>query len=249
MQASELEQILVKMLDVLSIDPKLEPASRAAGMGGKFIHIAIARSKANDQRYSVRWHSDNFRQFAELVPLAQRTGRVKRMEELRGVTINGEVQYVLDPGLLVKFGFPDDSDAKDMAELAGYPHYPHAVDSDGNKIPLLSARHPRPQRQHRPHPHGRTVPLPTLPPYESEWKPELPPYHRSLRTAAAPPQVFLPTPATPHVSPLKAELLQRLAILKERGPTHPRAVDNHGRLAMPQMIRGQRADDPPEHGA
>ena len=245
MDANELERTLVRILDALALTPKLARAARAAGMGRTFVHEAIKRSEAGDERYLVQWGGGNFRQFAELVPLAQRIGQVKREQYLRGVTINGAVQYVRDPWLLARFGEDDDSQA--MAELEGFPQYPFALDAGGNKIPLLSARHPRPQRQHTPHPHtGRngTFGKPNSPPRvkpEREWRPDdpLPPYAREVYTRTPPPIVNIPTPATPRVradSPLVADLLRHL----ERPPLHPRPT-------MPVRLNGARADDPPEY--
>jgi hypothetical protein len=253
MNATELEMTLIRILDALALTPKLARAGRAAGMGRTFVHEAIKRSEAGDERYLVQWGGENFRQFAELVPLAQRIGQVKREQDLRGVVIDGEQQFVLDPALLARFG--DDADSKDMAELAGYPQYPFALDIDGNKIPLLSARHPRPQRQHRPHPHigGERKPSPEigkhgLPKYESEWKePAPPPYARGLRTPAPPPRVILATPATPRVTmppPRVAALREQVA----RGVSNPRPLDNMGRPTAPNSIYfiGKGMNDPPE---
>ena len=268
MNANELERKLCAVLDALALNPKLRPASRAAGASRTFVHEAIKKSEAGDPLYLIRWHDDNFRQFCELVPLAQRAGIVKRDQDLRGVTIDGEQQFVKDPALLARFGEDDDSTM--MAELAGFPQFPFALDVDGNKIPLLSARHPRPQRQHRNSPpcavseqssgangeqqHAAGMPevgKHGLPKYESEWTPEPPPpYARGLKTPAPPPRVFVPTPASPRVaadSPLRAELMERLKNLKEHGPANPRAVDRNGRATMPARIIGQRADDPAEH--
>jgi hypothetical protein len=260
MNAAELENRLCKMLDAIAAGAKLSAASRDAGMASKYIFEAINRSKADDPLTSVRWRGENFRQFAELIPHAMNAGRVKRDQDLRAVTINGEAQYVIDPALQMRFGFDDD--AKDLAELSGYPDFPFAHDVDGNRIPLLSARHPRPQRKHR-----NSPPLVAVSEQSSgadmqgrqfaagkpqrEWRPDdpLPPWHRDVHTAAEPPRVFISTPATPRVradSPLRAELMERLQHLKEHGPANPRAVDRHGRLTMPQMFRGQKADDPPE---
>jgi hypothetical protein len=141
-----------------------------------------------------------------------------------------------------------------MAELEGYPDFPFAHDIDGNRIPLLSARHPRPQRKHRNSPPRLAVSEQSsgadlecrqsaagkpeigksgLPKYESEWKPDPPPpYARGLRTPAPPPRVYAP-------SPLRAELMERFKDLKEHGPVNPRPK-------MPVQVFGPRADDPPE---
>jgi hypothetical protein len=256
MNIFEHEQKLVAMLDALADGAKLTGASRAAGMYRKYIFAAINKSEAGDPDYSISWRDECSRQFCELVPLAQRMGRVAQEQRLRGVAVNGDVQYVQDPALLARFGFDDD--AKDMAELAGFPDFPFAHDVDGNKIPLLSARHPRPQRQHRPNSPPRPSvgeqssdantrselgtagkPQPEigkhgLPKYESEWKPDPPPpYARGLQTPAPPPRVYAP-------SPLRAELMERFKNLKENGPANPRPQ-------MPVQVFGQRADDPVEH--
>jgi hypothetical protein len=268
-----MDETLIKMLNALSLDPKLERASRAAGMGRKFIFAAIKRSEAGDPDYLVTWGGETLRKFSELVPFAQRMGRVKREQYLRGITIDGEVQYVIDPALIVRFG--DDDDAPFMAELAGFPDFPFAHGIDGARIPLLSARHPRPQRQHTPHPHtGRngTYEKPNSPPRVAvgeqssgadrvgkqnaagdlpirDWRPDdpEPPYSRRVRCAAPPPVVNIPTPASPRVraeSPLTADLRRHL----ERPPTHPRPIDRNGRPMMPASNSFQpRADDPPEH--
>jgi len=145
------EELLCSMLDALADGAKLEHASRAAGVNEKYIFKAIKQSEAGNPIYRIDWRNEGTRQFCELVELARRMGRVAREQELRGIVIAGEVQYVLDPWLLTRFG--DDDDSQALAELNGFPQYPFALDAGGNKIPLLSARHPRPQRQHRPHPH------------------------------------------------------------------------------------------------
>jgi len=242
------------MLDALALDPKLSRAPRAAGIYREFIYTAIERSKAGDPDYLVTWRDEHSRQFAELVPIAQRMGRVAREQRLRGITVNGEVQYVLDPALLARFG--DDADSAAMAELSGYTDYPYAHDVDGNRIPLLSARHPRPQRQHRPHPHiggerkqENSPPPPNAP--LRQWLPDdpEPPYSRNVYCAADPPRVFIPTPATPKAraeSPLVADLRRHL----ERPPTHPRPIDRFGRPTIPAGNSFHpRQDDPPEKGA
>jgi hypothetical protein len=254
MNRHELTQKLSAMLDALALDPKLWRASRAAGMYREWIFNCMKLSEAGDPDYSVTWRGEHSRQFAELVPLAQRMGRVAREQRLRGVTINGEQQYVLDPALQARFG--DDDDSQAMAELEGYPDFPFAHDIDGNRIPLLSARFPRPQRKHRPNSpprdavgeqsSGADTPnvhraagIPEigkhgLPKYESEWKPDPPPpYARGLKTPVPPPRVYVP-------SPLRAELTELYKNLKEHGPANPRPK-------MPVQVFGQRADDPVEH--
>ena len=252
-----LTQKLISILDAIGDGAKLQRASRAAGMGNKFIFGAIKQSKADNPLYLIEWRNEGLRRFHELVSIARRMGQVKREQDLRGVTINGEQQFVLDPALLARFGSDDDS--KDMAELAGFADFPFAHDVDGNRIPLLSARHPRPQRQHRPNSPPRdavgaqssdagTGEQSAAGKPQREWRPDdpLPPYAREVFTPAPPPRVFVPTPATPHMSPLKADLLQRLAMLKEHGPANPRPLDRNGRPTIAARITGQRADDPPE---
>jgi hypothetical protein len=266
---SALEPKLFQMLDALADGAKLQRASRAAGMGNKFIFAAIKQSEASNPLYLIEWRDEGLRWFHELVAFAQNIGRVKREQDLRGVSINGEQQYVLDPALLARFGNDDDSQA--MAELSGFPQYPFALDIDGNKIPLLSARHPRPQRQHRPNSPPRnavseqssgadTGPrtqsaagMPEigkhgLPKYQSEWKePAPPPYARGLRTPAPPPRVFVPSPSSPRVvtpPPRVAALREQVA----RGVSNPRPLDNMGRPTMPNSMYfiGKGMNDPPE---
>jgi hypothetical protein len=246
MQATELEQRLLKMLDALADGAKLQRASRAGGMGNKFIFAAIKQSNAGNPLYSIQWRNEGLRRFHELVPFAQNIGRVAREQRLRGVTINGEQQFVFDPALLARFG--NDADSAAMAEISGYKDFPYAHDVDGNRIPLLSARHPRPQRQHRPHPHtGRngTFEKPNSPPRVvpvREWRPDdpLPAYAREVFTPIPPPVVNIPTPASPKMpkadSPLVADLRRHLA----RAPLHPRPT-------MPVRIIRSRGDDPPEY--
>ena len=218
MTENELEETLCKMLTALAAGAKSQSASRAAGMGRKFIFSAIKRSEAGDPLYSVSWLDESSRQFCELVPIARRMGHVKREQKLRGVTINGEQQYVLDPALLARFG--DDADSAAMAELSGYEEFPFAHDVDGNRIPLLSARFPRPQRQRTPHPWKRNSPPPDAVSEQSsgadkvgkqnaagslpirDWRPDdpEPPYSRRVRCAAPPPIVHVPSPASPRVA-------------------------------------------------
>jgi hypothetical protein len=266
----ELEFKLLTTLDALADGAKLAPAARAAGVSAAYILHAIKKSEARHPDYSVSWRDEHARQFCELVPLAQRMGRIARDQRLRGVTVNGEQQFVLDPALLARFG--DDADAKDMAELEGYQDFPFAHDISGNRIPLLSARFPRPQRQHRPNSPPRDAvseqssgadseegqsaagkPQPEigkhgLPKYESEWKPDPPPpYARGLRTPAPPPRVFISTPSSPRV----AARPSRVAALNEqiaRGVANPRPLDNMGRPTMPNSIYfiGKGVNDPPE---
>jgi hypothetical protein len=248
---SALEPKLFQMLDALADGAKLQRASRAAGMGNKFIFAAIKQSKASNPLYLIEWRNESSRWFHELVMFAQNMGRVAREQRLRGVTVNGEQQFVLDPALLARFGSDDDS--KDMAELAGFPQYPFALDVDGNRIPLLSARHPRPQRQHRPSPprnavseqscgadSRRTQSAAGMP--LREWRPDdpLPAYAREVFTPIPPPVVNIPTPASPKMpkadSPLVADLRRHLA----RAPLHPRPT-------MPVRVIRSRGDDPPEY--
>jgi len=272
MDANELEQKLLQMLDALADGAKIQRASQVAGMGKKFIFACIRHSDARNPLYSVSWRDEGVRRFSELVPIAQRIGRVKREQHLRGITIDGEVQYVVDPAQIVRFG--DDDDAKDMAELAGFPDFPFAHGIDGARIPLLSARHPRPQRHNAPHPHIGGVrkqensPPPLAVSEQSrdagtgqeglgaagslpirEWRPDdpEPPYSRNVYCAADPPRVFIPTPASPRVraeSPLVADLRRYAA----QPPLHPRPIDRNGRPMMSASNSFQpRADDPPEH--
>jgi hypothetical protein len=241
-----LEQKLFQMLDALADGAKLQRASRAAGMGNKFIFAAINQSKAGNPLYSIEWRGEGLRRFHELVTFAQNIGHVKREQDLRGVMVDGEQQFVLDPALQARFGFDDD--AKDMAELAGFTDFPFAHDVDGNRIPLLSARHPRPQRQHRPHLSAGhcTFEKPRAP--LREWRPDdpLPAYAREVYTPTPPPIVHIPTPSSPKApkadSPLVADLRRHL----ERPPLHPRPIDNAGRPTMPARVIGPKADDPPE---
>jgi hypothetical protein len=247
------ETKLCKLLDcVVSNGGTLETASQQAGFGRKYVWKIIKENPV------IEWRSEGARPFAEHVTAARKMARVKNEQHMRGVKINGEVQYTLDPWLLEQFGFPDDPDAKDLAELSGYPQYPFALDANGRKIPLLSARFPRPQRPHR----NRISPPPMQANGQSShagdriehkaagipWTPDclLPAYHRAVRTPATPPIVHIPSEASPKVvSPLVADLRERLA----RGPANPRPVDNRGHLMIPHISTGQRADDPPENGA
>jgi hypothetical protein len=254
----ELEYKLLTTLDALADGAKLATAARAAGVSAAYILHAIKKSETRHPDYAVSWRDEHARQFCELVPLAQRMGRIAREQRLRGVTVNGEQQFVLDPALLARFG--TDDDAKDMAELAGYPQYPFALDADGNKIPLLSARHPRPQRKHRNSPPRNAVGEQSRgADTESEqsaagmpirdWRPDdpEPPYSRNVRCAADPPRVFVSTPSSPRV----AAPPSRVAALNEqiaRGVSNPRPVDNMGRPTMPNSIYfiGKGVNDPPE---
>jgi hypothetical protein len=253
-----LEQKLFRMLDALADGAKLQRASRSCGMGNKFIFAAIKQSKAGNPLYLIEWRDEGSRWFHELVPFAQNMGRVAREQRLRGVTIDGVPQFVLDPALLARFGSDDDS--KDMAELAGFPDFPFAHDIAGNRIPLLSARFPRPQRQHRPNSPPRNAVSEQSCGADSrrtqsaagkplrEWRPDdpLPAYAREVYTPTPPPIVHIPTPSSPKApkadSPLVADLRRHL----ERAPLHPRPVDNAGRPTMPARVIGSKADDPPE---
>lgn len=263
MNGQELEQKLLTMLDALADGAKVTGASRAAGMYRKFIFACINKSEAGDANYIVSsWRDERSRQFAELVVIAQNMGRVAREQRLRGVTVNGEQQYVLDPALLARFG--NDADAKDLAELEGYSDFPFAHDINGNRIPLLSARHPRPQRQHRPHPHtgpNGTFQKPNSPTRPAageqsrdastecrpgaagmpirDWRPDdpEPAYSRRVRCAVPPPVVNIPTPASPRVAALREQVAHVVS--------NPRPLDNTGRPTMPNRIYfiGRDADD------
>lgn len=231
---SELEPILTAMLDRLAEGSTLIGASRVSGHGDEFIKRAIKQSEAGDKRYVIAWRDESPRQFAELCKLAQAIGDVRRDQELRTIRINGEVQYVVDPTLKARFIIYGD-DAADVAELNGYKDWPFAHDIDGNRIPLLSVRHPRPgsqfPRPFRPHRPQPPAPLP-------QWTPSsgVPPYAKTVKAAVPPPRVIIRSEASPLVADLRARL--------ERGVENPRA---EGPLSLAHGYIGpQRADDPKE---
>ena len=265
-----LEQKLLAMLDRLALGATFTGAARAADSRLDFFNECVRNSTAGARQYIVTWGDNGERQFCEHVTHAKRIGRVAREQYLRRITINGETQYVFDPALLARFGFPDDPDAKDMAELNGYPHYPFALDSEGRKIPALSSRHPRPMRHRHPHPHtGRNGAFEksNSPPDHHDvataalmvgtrdgpagkrlptWQPEMdvPPYARNV-SAPVPPRVTIPTPS----SPLAMELREKAAILRQRGPLHNRPMTRDGRPMAAASIyvhAPQRVDDPQE---
>jgi hypothetical protein len=239
-----MERELISILDAIASGERRVDA---------VVRESVAICDSGDERYVIRWRGEGFRKFSELVVIARREGDVRREQQLRGIVIDGEVQYVKDPALLARFGSDDDAAA--MAELAGFPQYPWALDVDGNRIPLLSARHPRPQRQHRPHPHSGRNGTFTPPRQVSEQSSgadkrddgaagsPLPPWHRDARTPAPAERVAMPAlpnamtdyleknlPKPPRVmSPLVADLMERAA----RKPTNPRPVDRAGRPTMP----------------
>jgi hypothetical protein len=219
------------------------------------------RLRSADQSHRVNWRSEINRPLNECFAIAERMGNVAREQHLRGVTINGETQYTLDPALLERFGMPDDPDAAIMAEMAGYPDYPYAHDIDGRRIPLLSARFPRPQRPHRPEP-----------------KAPLPPWHRDARTPVEPapspkpisttrgpyspasalgdyikqnspqpatnPEPAPPTPKPKVDAPWAEEIRRRAA----EGPKNPLPVDSLGRpIPAAHLMNVQGANDPKEN--
>lgn len=252
------EQKLCKLLDhIVTNGGKLRTASRQVGFGEQYVW------KITKENPVIEWRNEGARPFADHVEVARRMARVKQEQFMRGITINGQPQFVIDPTMLARFGAADDPDAKDLAELTGFADFPYAHDIEGKRIPLLSPRYPRPQRQHRPHPHGgrnRTPPPPNAVREQSSdahrgtehkaagvpWTPNspLPAYHRDVRAEAEPPRVFVASEASPKVSPLVADLRERLA----RGPSNPRPVDSRGHLMIPRTNQGHR-DDPIENGA
>ena len=229
------EANLIQLLDEVATDGRITAAARHA--------------TKDHGRVTLGWRCEMQRPFADLVDIAKRIGDVRELQRVRGITIDGRTQFVLDPYLLERFGMPDDPTAADMAELSGYPHYPWALDAGGNKIPLLSPRHPRPQRSHRP------APQPPKPPKQPDPSKPLPAYARGVNAPATKPVNPLkptlghlgkhPKPK-PIMTPLRAELMARAQALREHGPAHSRPLDNRGRPTFAATTRGLRADDPPE---
>jgi hypothetical protein len=253
----ELEKRLQTMLSRVAIGANLIGATRVINAPERFGQYCLERSAARDERFKISWNG-SVRFFSEHFEQAQRLGSVARLVEARGVKVQGKQAWTLDLALISKFGMPDDPDAKDIAELNGYPQFPFALDVDGNRIPLLRPVYPRPARQGKPHPHGRTR-WPAQPEQQAALPPP-PPYARGLKTPAAPapkplePKASAPFPppqsalddyrkanAAPTLTkqrtmtPLLADLLERQA----RGPQNPRP-----NWAVPTY--GNNPSDPPE---
>lgn len=241
MNDNEIDQRLIAMLDALASGAKPSRAARAGGMNLEGFNT-LCRVSEHDDRYVVIWKNER-RSLSDHVLHARNLGRVANLNALRGITIDGEVQYVMDPALLAKFGFPDDPDAATMAELHGYTDYPYVHDIEGSRIPLLSARHPRPQRQHRPHPHtgrhGTFEKAPTPAPQPVTQGP--PPYARRTKP---------PAPATPKsklpLSPMMEAAVARLRASAAIPPRNPRPTDRDGRPMRANTGTVPNTSDPPE---
>ncbi len=214
-------------------------------------------------RRMMEWRNEGNRPFSELLDIAKKIGDVREWQRLRGITIEGKTQFVMDPALLARFGFPDDDESAETAAMFGFAHYPFALDADGQKIPLMSPRHPRPQRQHRKYP-LREYQKPKPSPHTSAVSEQscgadrglaaakqrglaLPPYARGVNAKPVPRPFVVPAvPAEKPMTPLRAELMARAAALKEHGPAHPKPIDRDGRPTFAAVRTAPHADDPPE---
>jgi hypothetical protein len=243
----ELEAALCHMCDYIRSRPKLEPASRAAGFGSKYIWNALKRSEAGDPRYLIAWPDRDAGekiQFFEAVKLAIRQFKLKFSTTLyeeseRGVPrlqiAGGRVMYEEDAELLARFG--DGPDAKEIAALCGYPDFPykHRINENGKeeRIPLTVMEHvPATLRVHV----ARSI-LPGM----------NPPEHRSTVTSHSGSVMVIKQPwakdYVPPNAPLRHDLPQRLADLRKRAPKPspqlptPRTDDTRESAAAQPMRR------------
>ena len=191
-------------------------------------------------RRMIEWRNDN-RPFSEQLDFAKKIGDVAELQRLRGVKIDGEVQWTLDPALLARFGMPDNPESAETAAMFGFPDYPWAHDIAGNRIPLLSARFPRPQRSHRPAPPARDPAAPAPAYARGQNKPAVPPVYKIRPTVGHHGKQHGVSRTGRPLTPLVADLLERAA----RGPTNPKPVDRNGRPTFAAIARGP-VNDPPE---
>ena len=147
LEGPELETALCYLLDYIRSRPKLEPASKAAGFGRKWIWTALKRSEAGDPRYLVHWPDRDAAekiQLFEAVNLAMRMWKAKfsttlMQESEEGVPRlqihGGQVLYEKDPEALAMCG-GETPEAYDMARMIGYVDYPYKtrINERGNPV-------------------------------------------------------------------------------------------------------------------
>jgi hypothetical protein len=252
LEGPELETALQFICDYLVSRPKLEPASRAANFGSKWIYGAMNRSAAGDPRYLIHWpdrDSEEKIQFIEGVGLAQRMWKAKfastLMQESEEGTPRlqihgGEVLYEKDNEALAMCGGETD-EAKEFAKLMGYTDYPfkHRINANGNRerIPLVIYEHvPATLRVHT----ARSL-LPGMNPPETR--------HQVTSHTGTVMVIQKPAYAKDYKAPdteLRRDLQQRLADLRAKGPANPLPRSADGRRTIPQ-VSATRTDDPPEN--
>jgi hypothetical protein len=246
LEGEELETALCYMLDYIRSRPKLEPASRAAGFGSKWIWTALKRSEAGDPRYLVRWPDRDAPekiQFFEAINLAIRQWKAKFsttlfQESEEGVPRlqihGGAVLYEKDPEALAMCG-GEGPDAIIMAELLGYKDFPykHKINANGNpeRIPLVTYEHvPATLRVHT----ARSV-LPAFNPPEARH--QVTSHTGSVMVVARKPyhKDYQPTDA-----PLRRDLQQRLSDLRKnclKKPSPQAPSDDAPETVTAQAVR------------
>jgi hypothetical protein len=224
LDGEELETALAFMLDYIRSRPKLEPASRAAGFGSKWIWTALKRSEQGDPRYLVRWPDRDAPekiQLFEAVNLAVRQWKAKfsttlMQESEEGVPRlqihGGQVLYEKDPEALARCG-GESPEACDFATLLGYEDYPyrHRTNANGNleRIPLVTYEHvPATLRVHT----ARSL-LPSFNPPETRH--QVTSHTGAVMVIARKPyqKDYVPTDL-----PIRRDLQQRLSELRKTGP-------------------------------
>lgn len=255
------EARLCEILDFLVQDPHMQRASRYVGYHPKWIWTALKRSSEGDAKYLVRWpdrESEQKIQFAEAVVLARRLWKVQFDGTLRSAvdlgipevqTFQGQVIWEQDAELLAEYG-GDTLEAKSAAEGFGgefdYP-YRHRTGPNGKleRIPLeIMKPAPGALRQH--------VARSMIEEYN-------PPEHRVIDQQHSGAVLILNANRAPYAkdyrppeadapdTPIRRDLLARLADLRSKGPQHPLPLDANGRRTIPKL-GGQSAsiNDPPE---
>jgi hypothetical protein len=256
------EALLCDFLDIIVQDPHLQRASRAVGRASKWIWAALKRSGENDPKYLVRWpdrECEKRIQFGEAVALARRLHKVQFDATLRSAvdigipeiqTFQGDVIWKKDGALLTEWG-GDTMEAREAAERLGgiidYP-YEHRMNAQGKleRVPLeIYKPAPGALRQH--------VARSLIP---SEFNP---PEVRSISTEHSGAVLILnahkpayakdykPDEAPAPDTPIRRDLMQRLADLRAKGPAHPLPLDKDGRRTIPKLgTPAAAAHDPPE---
>lgn len=258
----EFESMLADLLDCIVQDPKLERASRAVGYAPKWIWSALKRSGEGDVRYLVRWpdrECENRIQFGEAVALARRLWKVNFDHTLRSAvdigtpeiqTFQGEVIWQKSGELLAEWGGDTPqarSDAEGIGGVFDYP-YEHRLNAKGKLERIaLEIYKPAPGAL-RQHVARSLIPSEFNPPEVRQISSEHSGAVLILNAHKAPyaKNYIAPEAPAPDTS-MRRDLMERLADLRAKGPTHPLPLDNAGRRTIPKLGGvSASSNDPPE---
>lgn len=235
------------VLDYLAQNPVLADAMRSIGMAPNTVFVWAKLSRDGDERFKLAWPDPNGAEiwFHDGIVLARQMQCANFEATLRRDVTNGtprtlrtpagDVVYEMDHRLIAEW----EGDADAARRLGGMvdPFFLH--DQHGARVPVIVYdMAPAALRQHA----ARSLLAGYNPSNISDVNAKHSGAVLITKATGGAPAPYARVKMAPEVSPLKADLLQRLADLRERGP-------NKQTRPTPPVGGRDPADDPRENGA